>query len=281
MEPTTVAILGLGLIGGSLARDLAAAGHTVLAHDADGASTEAALGAGVLAGVLEPGLEGLAGADIVVLAVPGDAAEALLRRAQPHLQAARLVTDTGSTKRRIVDAALQAGLADRFVGAHPLAGDHRSGWAAARAGLFRGATVYLCPTPRTPAAATDLAERFWRGVGAVTVATGAAAHDRALAWSSHLPQVASSALALALRQADIAPADLGPGGRDATRLAASNVQLWTAIALENRDNLGPAIHALELRLAALRQAIADGDETRTAALLRAAAAWRDSAPAAR
>ncbi len=260
MEPRVVAIAGLGLIGGSLARDLAARGVTVLGHDADLATVRRALDAGVITTALGPDLAGVEAADALVIATPVSRAPGVLESAAPRLHHLRLVTDVGSTKQGIVATAARLGLAARFVGGHPLAGDHRAGWGASRTGLFQGARVFLSPTPGTAPEALARARALWEGVGARAEEVDADAHDRSMAWISHLPQAASTALALALAAERIAPAALGPGGRDMTRLAASSPALWTEIAMENAAMLGPAIRALEERLRQLRRALEEEDE---------------------
>jgi prephenate dehydrogenase len=270
----TVAILGLGLIGGSLARELAGRGVAVLAGDRDPAAMAAARAEGVAREALEAPLEGLCAADVVVLAVPVAAAGAVLAAAAPHLRRAQLVTDVGSTKRGVVRAAAHLGLGERFVGSHPLAGDHHAGWGASRAGLFQGRTVYLCPTPSTSPAALALAESLWRAVGGRSQVMDAAAHDRLLARTSHLPQLLSTALALALDDAGCRPDQLGPGGQDMARLAASSPEMWSGIAAENADELSPAIAALQARLAELRDAIEGDDPDAVRRLLERAREWR-------
>ena len=273
------AVVGLGLIGGSVARDLLARGVRVRAFD------PALVGARMapahpLAGVrVVPALEELAGAELVVLATPVSATPALLAALRPHLAAARLVVDVGSTKRSVVRAAGALGVGERFVGCHPLAGDHRSGWEASREGLFRGARVYLCATPGTARGAVARAAGLWRSLGAHPVEMDAAEHDRLLAWTSHLPQSAATALAVALAGAGIPPAALGPGGRDTTRLAGSSPELWTAVAADNADFLAEALNALEARLAELRACLAAGDVEATARFFGAGRAWFEQGPA--
>jgi prephenate dehydrogenase len=210
-----------------------------------------------------------------VLAVPVSEARALLEAARPHLARARLITDVGSTKRGIVRAAAELGLGERFVGAHPLAGDHRSGWEASRAALFRGALVYLTPSDESSTDAVALARSLWSALGAHVEHLDAATHDARLAWTSHLPQAASTALALALGDAGHARDALGPGGHDATRLAASDPAMWAAIAAENADALGPALGALERRLAELRAAAERGDTVGLRRMFEAARRWAE------
>src|SRR5215204_2913141 len=139
-----VAIVGLGLIGGSLARDLSALGIRVSGYDSDATQLAAAARMTVIASALDDTLDGIQRADIVVIATPVDAAVDILRRIAVTVSRVPLITDVGSTKARIVEAARTLGLADHFVGSHPMAGDHRSGFEASRAGLFVDAPVYLC-----------------------------------------------------------------------------------------------------------------------------------------
>ncbi len=279
----TAAVVGLGAVGGSLARDLAAAGVRVVGHDVDASSVAAALEEGVLAAALDADLMGVEQAEWVVLAAPVDASPALLRRVAARLARdgarARLVSDVGSTKRSVVEAAERAGLASRFVGAHPLAGDHRSGWSASRRGLFARRPVFLCPAGGAGEEAVDEARTLWRLCGASPAVLDATVHDERMAWVSHLPQLVATTLALALRSADFAAADLGPGGRDATRLAASSPPMWTAIALDNADAIDAALGTFADRLAELRAAIARGDAPAVRRALDHARSWREDGAA--
>jgi prephenate dehydrogenase len=269
----TVAIAGLGLIGGSLARDLAARGVRVLGADVDRGTVDAALCEGVLSAALGEDWGGLEDADVFVLAVPVRAAPALLESALPRLDGVRLITDAGSTKTSIVAAARRLGLGATFVGAHPLAGDHRSGWASSRPGSFDGATVYITPTDASTADAVSLARALWTSVGGMVTEIGVDEHDRRLAWTSHLPQVVSSVLAAALAEQGIARGDLGPGGRDVTRLAASSPAMWRDILADNAAAVADAIGAVERRLASIRTAIESGDEAAIRAWLADAKMW--------
>lgn len=255
MHGTTIAIAGLGLVGGSLARDLTGAGARVLGGDTDPAAVAAALQAGALAGSFEIGSSDPIVADVCVLAVPVQHAAAVLATLRPRLAQVGAITDVGSTKRGIVTAAALLGMADRFVGAHPLAGDHRSGFEASRTLLFRDARVYLTPTDATARAALELVRRLWQRVGAVPEIVDAESHDRQLAWISHLPQAVVSALAGCLADAGIARNHLGPGGRDTLRLAGSNPALWTGISLDNAAFLADALLAARERIGELEDAV--------------------------
>ena len=206
-----VAIVGLGLIGGSLARALAARDVRVLGYDSAPDSLDAAEGEGIVQERLGAQLDGIETADVVVIALPVDATLAALPRMAPRLGESRLVMDVASTKRSIVAAAESAGIGARFIGAHPLTGSHRSGWRASRATLFDEARVFLCPTSTSTPDALQLAETFWRGLRAGVEVLDAATHDEQMAWRSHLPHVLSVALALTLRDAGIQRSALGPG----------------------------------------------------------------------
>lgn len=271
----SVAIVGLGLIGGSLARDLAAIGVRVSAYDPDAAHMASAMRANVVATALDASLDGVEDADVVVIAVPVNAALDVLRRVASRAKRARLITDAGSTKTRIVELASELGIGERFVGGHPLAGDHRSGWDASRAGLFAGARCFLCPTGVTSPLALELAESLWRSVGGTPELIGTKAHDLQLAWTSHLPHMVSAALALTLARAGVPRAELGPGGRDVTRLAGSSPEMWAAIALDNAPAMEVALREAEQEIANFRAALKQADAGKVQARFAGARAWFD------
>jgi prephenate dehydrogenase len=270
----SAAIIGLGLIGGSLARDLAERGVFVRAYDADPHHLQSALRAGFVTEPLDATLSGVCDADVVIVAVPVDAATDVLRRIAPHAGNAKLITDVGSTKSRIVELAAALGLGARFVGSHPLAGDHRSGWDASRTGLFSDARVYICPTSGA-GAVVELAANFWRRLGASPTVLSAEDHDRQLAWTSHLPHMVSTALALALARTGVERGDLGPGGRDVTRLAGGSPDVWTAIARDNAAALDAALAATEREIAGVRRALSRADATELRERFATARAWFD------
>jgi prephenate dehydrogenase len=272
---TSAAVIGLGLIGGSLSRDLAAMGVRVRAYDADAGHLETALREGVVHAALDETLAGVAGADVIVIAVPVDAAIEILAGIEPYTSDTKLITDVGSTKARIVATARAKSFGDRFVGSHPMAGGHRSGWEASRAGLFEGAPVYLCPTSNASEEARTLANEFWRAIGGRPVCMDADRHDHQLAWTSHLPHIVSTALALTLAQSGVRRTDLGPGGRDITRLAGSSADVWTAIAHDNAPAIDDALAAAEKEIAAFRRALAGADAASLHERFTAARIWFD------
>ena len=275
---TRIAVIGLGLMGGSMARALDVRGVHVLGYDRNGTHLDAALREGVVHDALDASLSGLRTAEVVIIALPVDATIGLLPRLPSCLDAARLVMDLASTKRSIVAAAEAAGLGPRFVGAHPLTGSHRSGWGASRASLFEDARVFLCPAPGSSSATLQLAESLWRELRAGVEVLGAATHDEQMAWRSHLPHLLSSALAVTLREAGVRRSALGPGGRDMTRLAGGSTTMWSPIVDDNAAAIAEALGACEARLRDFREAIVGGDTVTTRRFLQSAVDWFDGEP---
>lgn len=255
----TVAVVGLGMIGGSVARGLAAKGTRVVAYDSQAAHLDAAIAEGVVSQRLSPELEGIDAADALVIAVYGESASSVLEQMAIRAGDVRLVTDVGSTKRNIVSAAESSSLAARFVGSHPFAGDHRSGWAASRFDLFEDEIVYLCPTSSTSSEALKAAQELWASLGAKAVRMDAAEHDELLAWTSHLPHAVSTVLALAMSEAGIAHRQLGRGGRDVTRLAASSPEVWTSVMLDNAAAIDAALEGVGRQVEGLRLLLGSRD----------------------
>ena len=275
---TRIAVIGLGLMGGSMARALHVPGVYVLGFDRDGTQLEAAMRDGAVQEALASNLAGIAAADVVVLALPVDATIALLPSLASRIGGARLVMDLGSTKRSIVAAAESAGLGPRFVGAHPLTGGHRTGWGASRASLFDDARVFLCPTSSTTNGSLQLAASLWRELRAGVEVLDATVHDDQMAWRSHLPHLLSCALAVTLREAGVRRSQLGPGGRDVTRLAGGSPAMWLPIVQDNAVAIANAMAACERELRTFREAVLSGDRAAAAAFLQGGADWFDGEP---
>ncbi len=270
-----VAILGLGLIGGSLAGALRRSGLAaeLVGCDADPATARRAAGTGIVDRVEEHAGAAAAAADTVVLAAPVRATLELLDRIAPRLAAGALVIDTGSTKRQIVGRMDELPAGIRAVGGHPMCGKETAGLEHAEPGLFRGATFALCPTARTDAVARETAERFVAAIGARPLWLDAEAHDAAVASVSHLPYLLSVSLVrAALGDGEELPGRLAASGfRDASRLAASDVRMVLDILATNADAVLPALERAAATLDALRSHLTAGDLERLAALLAAAA----------
>lgn len=275
MRPSCLGVIGLGAIGGSVARQAKLAGvGKVVGWSPEPSERVAACKHGALDDAPARAADVARVADLLVLAAPPAANLTQLEALAPQLRDDTLVTDVGSVKRAIVSLGERLGLAARFAGSHPLAGTHRRGFEASRSDLFRGAVVYVTPCAGGDGAAREVAH-FWETVlSAHPVTLDAARHDAQLAATSHVPQVVASLLAHFLARQTPAGTSLGPGALDTTRLAASDPCLWTEILLMNRDEVLPALRALEEPLGAVERALAAGDGAALTAWLTQAADWR-------
>jgi prephenate dehydrogenase len=273
LDQERIGIVGLGAMGGSLAlawRDRA----PVLAWSRDAADRESAHAAGVQVCGDDGSIwaEAMANTTVVVIAVPLDEVASVARELLARLPDDALVLHTASLQRR--DA---VGLGEhefrRVLGTHPIAGSERSGFAAAHAGMFRGATV------RAEARATNAErrriDRLWRDTGIARVEwSDAAVHDELMAWVSHLPQLTSTALAAALGQQGIARRDVGPGARDTTRLASSDLGMWAPILQKAPRETVETLRRLTSMLDTLASALEKHDSASIAAIWEQARAWR-------
>lgn len=269
-----VAVLGLGVMGGSLLRDLGDAGTAELRGWSPEPAEGEAAAAAVDGLVAEPSWEAaVEGAELVVLAVPLSATVELLPRVASGAPGAHL-TDVASLKTPVQGAARRADLADRWVGSHPMAGSEGRGFDASRAGLYRGARVWTVADPEAEEPARRVA-RLWRSVGAEPEGVAAAEHDRLMALASHLPQLTATALASVLLDAGVAPTELGPGGRDMTRLAASSTTMWRDLLAQAPPELPAGLRALSRALAEISGALDSGAVDEVAARMERTARWKD------
>ncbi len=262
MRPNSLAVLGLGAIGGSLAWQAKLAGvPRVIGYDPDRSHGIQALKTGAVHDIASTVPQTVAGADLVVLAPPLGALLSLLDQLGPSLGPATLVTDVASLKLPVIERARAVGLGPRFAGSHPFAGTHVPGWEGARADLLSGALVYVCSTGADGEPALREIMDFWESVlGCHPVRIEAGVHDRQLAWTSHLPQAVASALAHALAaNSDLRGATFGTGMRDTTRLAASPPEVWVDILLYNRRAMLEALSAMEGELGLLRTMLEAND----------------------
>lgn len=273
----TVAVVGVGLIGGSIGlalrkRELA---ERVVGIGRRQASLRIARRVGAVTNTTVDLPKGVAEADLVVVCTPVGRIIEHARAAAEHCRPGTLITDAGSTKQAIV-AALDEQLAGgcRFLGSHPLAGSEKSGPAHADAELFEGRVAVVTPTVNTRAEDYDQVERFWQLLGSVVVRMSPEEHDRALALTSHLPHVAAAALAATV------PEQLfrltGTGMLDTSRLAAGDVELWKQILMLNRENVLSALEQYGAQLRTLHQALRNGDFETVEEFLRTAKKKRDA-----
>lgn len=270
-----IGIVGLGLIGGSIAlaaRQIWPKSLVVGVDDKDVLETAMRLHA---IDVAADDLIVLAEVDVVILAAPVRQNIALLAELDAHVRQPAVVTDTGSTKRAIVDAA--RGLPPRFtfVGGHPLGGAAKGGLEHARTDLFTGRPWLLTPTGDGSGEAIEKLSAFVRALGAEPRVVSVAAHDRMLAYLSHLPQLTASALMQVIGDAvgEDGLALAGRGLLDTTRLASSPPGIWQDIAATNADELREALDGLIAVLQQLRADVETGD--RLAEIFGNANRWRD------
>jgi len=278
VRPQTLGLIGLGAIGGSIARQVksreSGAGIRVFGWSPEPAERAIAAQEGALDDAPARAVDVAQAADLLVLAAPPAANLAQLETLGPQLKRGAFITDVGSVKRGIVARAERLGLTDRFAGSHPLAGTHRHGFDASRPDLLRGAVVYVTPTAGGENAAFEISH-FWQDVlEAEPVLIDAARHDAQLAATSHVPQVVASLLGDFLARHAPPGSSFGPGAADTTRLAASEPALWTEILLMNRDEILPALRKLEDSLGTVERALEVGDAAALTDWLTRAATWR-------
>jgi prephenate dehydrogenase len=261
-----VAVIGVGLIGGSFALALKGAGACghVAGAGRNAENLRRAKELGAIDSIAADAAAAARGADLVLVAAPVAQFERIFAAIAPAIGERALVTDAGSTKRDVIAAARKAlgtKLA-QFVPAHPIAGAEQSGAAAARADLFRGKRVVLAPLAENPAEAVARVQAAWEACGARIFRMAPAEHDAIFAAVSHLPHLLAYALVQEIaRRADSAQLfGYAAGGfRDFTRIASSHPEMWRDICVANRDALLAELDRYAARLAALRPLLERGD----------------------
>ena len=277
-----ITIIGLGLIGGSLARALKRASlcKTVTGYGRREAALQQAVEHGVIDHYSLDAREAVSGADVVVLATPLATTETLLSEISDGLKQGCIITDVGSAKGVVVATARKV-LADRlayFVPAHPIAGTEKSGVEASFAELFEKHIVILTPLAETDPGARDTIAAMWRGVGATVVDLEVEHHDEVLAATSHLPHVLVYTLidCLARMQDKEEIFAYAAGGfADFTRVASSSPEMWRDICLSNETALLAVLDRFEQHLDGVRQAIAAADGERLMEIFSRAKQARD------
>jgi prephenate dehydrogenase len=259
-------IIGVGLIGGSLARALRAAGacEEIVGCGRDEAQLRRAVELGVIDRYSTDPADAARGADVVVLAMPVGSTEAVVRKLAPALTPETILTDVGSTKGSVVDAVerVLGHVPPRFVPGHPIAGTEKSGVEASFAELFRQRRVILTPLSHTNPEATRTVRALWEKAGAEVVEMEVQHHDEVLAATSHLPHVLAFALVdtLARMEERREIFRFAAGGfRDFTRIASSDPQMWHDICLANREAIVAMIEVYQRDLNQLADAMRRGD----------------------
>jgi prephenate dehydrogenase len=277
VRPASLAVIGLGAVGGSLAWQSRLAGvPRVIGYSPRPAEGVQALKVSAITELADTPAHAAQGADLVVLAVPPRPTLDLMAQLSPALGGNTLITDVCSVKAPVVKQAVAVGLADRFAGGHPLAGTHETGFGSARPDRLRGCVVYICETgtARGHRAAASITGFWEETLEASAVRIDAEAHDRQLAWTSHLPQVVASVLAKTLADRGLGGVSFGTGARDTTRLAASDPDMWLDILLFNQAAVTEALERTEGSLAQLRRLLVNGDRPALRQYLEAAREFR-------
>jgi prephenate dehydrogenase len=283
-----VAVIGVGLIGGSFALALRRAGGvaSVVGVDRDVQALERAVALGVIDNPAESVSEAAQGAELVVVAVPVRAIGPVLHDVGLALDPAAVVTDVGSTKGEVTRVAREElrALFPRFVPGHPIAGRESSGVESATPELFKGARVVLAPVEETAPDAVDLVRTCWEAAGARVATLSAQDHDRIFAAVSHLPHLLSVALVSEFTGRANAAELFGfaaGGFRDFTRIAGSSPEMWRDISLQNREALLEELDRYAARLAVFRELVDKGDGPGLQRLMAEARASRQALGAPR
>jgi prephenate dehydrogenase len=282
-------LIGCGMMGGSFALALKRAGlvKRVIGYSKSPSTTERARRMGVIDDVAESALLAVAGADIVLLAVPVSATETTLKAICHLVEPQMLVMDVGSTKRDVVDAARRV-LRERvrsFVPAHPIAGKEVAGIQHADAALYSGRQVILTPLPQTLPELVQKATDVWSALGAQVLKMSPENHDAAFAAVSHLPHLLAFAYFSSVVNQPAGRDFLslaGPGFRDFTRIAASNPEVWRDILVANREEVLKQSQRFRHALDALENVIRSGNSEALEDLIRTPAegraGWQMGAP---
>ncbi|MGW8256723.1 MAG: prephenate dehydrogenase [Thermoguttaceae bacterium] len=278
MKPLrNVAIVGVGLIGGSIGLGLR---QRKLATQVIGVgrrqeSLRVARRIGAVDHTTVDIEKGVSEAELVIVCTPVGRIVTDVQKAALHCPEGTLLTDAGSTKQAIVSA-VDEGLPRgcRFLGSHPLAGSEKTGAAFAKPDLFDGRITILTPTKNTVAEDFDFLEQFWSALGSVVVQLSPEEHDRAIALTSHLPHIVAAALAASVPEDYFRLA--GPGMNDTTRVAAGEPKLWQQIFALNRENVLAALDKFSANLNALKSAVQEADNEELIELLTLAKKNRDA-----
>jgi prephenate dehydrogenase len=261
-----LAIIGVGLIGGSLALALKKAGlvEQVTGYSRSQAARDEALALGIIDNTAESLAEAVTDADMVFVAVPMGAMQAVFEQLAPHLKPQTIVTDGGSAKQQVIDAARQAlgNKFDYFVPGHPIAGTEKSGPSAAFAELYQQHRVVLTPVAETNKSALEKVRQMWQQAGADVFEMEVEHHDVVLAATSHLPHVLAFNLVGMLAQREDCDEVLryaAGGFRDFSRIASSDAVMWRDICLGNRGAILELLQQYRSGLDKIEQAIRQDD----------------------
>jgi len=281
------AVIGLGLIGGSIAAALKKAGIGVIGVDFDDttlalAKSDEVIDEGLNIGKVIDGTAGLGIFDdisVAFMCLPVSAIASTLEKIMEYIPSGTIITDTGSVKKAVireVEPVLTEGVA--FVGGHPMAGSENSGYKWSRADMFFGAPYILTPTSNTDAEALWTMIKLVKDIGAKPFVMTPEEHDRAVAAVSHLPQIVSTTLVntVEIFHPEGKVIELAGGGwRDTTRIASSNANMWKDIFVSNKDEILPLLTVFKEQLSAIESAIYEADEEKIKTLFHTAQSYKN------
>ncbi len=277
-----IGIIGLGLIGGSLAKALKADNRhiRIVAWDVNVVDLEKAAADRVVDVVADQPGKTFSDCSLIFLCTPVSAMRAVVADLSPHLSPACVLVDTGSTKCEVMSIFAELGLKKQFIGGHPMAGSERSGYGASRANLFENAYFVLTPFPETDEAVLEAVCGCVSGTGAIPVRLDAETHDRATALISHLPHAVASLLvetvALCEDETGLLRKLAAGGFKDVTRIASSSPELWAGICLSNRKPLAEALRMMMDRTEHVLALMEQGDRAGLVDFFDNARKYRDS-----
>lgn len=274
-----LAVIGVGLMGGSvaLAARRAYPGLAVCGYDVEDAALEEALRLNVITEAAATPEAAAAGADVVLVSTPVKSIPGLIERCAAADPPPRLITDLGSTKTVVLESVGQDAR-ERFIGGHPICGAETAGVRFSRANLFDGSTYFLTPLRESSPEAYELAHQFALALGARPVVIEAEAHDRIMAWVSHVPHVLANVLMAEVGTFEAggrrALFSVGPSFKDLTRVAGANPTMWREIFLENRDALIRSLRAVSAEINDFCHSLEHADDAGVTAAIKNAARYR-------
>lgn len=277
-----LAVVGVGLIGGSFALALRQAGAvgSIVGTDSDLSNLESALALGIIDEIATDARSAVTAADVVFISVPSCSISSVVSNIATALPPGCIVTDSGSVKASIVkecEAIVPPGCS--FIGGHPIAGTEHSGPSAAFADLFKGRRCVLTPSVGSDATAIETVSKLWTAAGAEVCCMEAGHHDRIFAEISHLPHAIAYALVHAVGTADVEGENVlsysAGGFKDFTRIASSDPAMWRDISLMNREALLASIDGFSVSLTELRKRIDQSDRDGLTEFFTTAKLFRD------
>lgn len=282
----TVGFLGLGLIGGSIAKGIRRyhRDYTLIAYNHNLSTTQAALAEGVIDIAAAEVDDTFCACDIIYLCMPVSYNVEYLEKIKPFLKPSCILTDVGSVKGNIHEAVASLGLEKYFIGGHPMAGSEKTGYASSTDHLVENAYYALTPCEATTPASLEFLKTLTASLGAIPIILPPKEHDYAVAAISHLPHMIASGLVNLVKSVDYEEQTMktiaAGGFKDITRIASSSPVMWQQICLTNRDNIVRVMNQYLDYFAEIRDAVADGDGDYLYRFFESGREYRNSIPSA-